>query len=61
MSKGWFNKNKEVVKAVNGISFKVNKGEIFGLLGQNSARNTTIIKMLITLLSPTSGTCKVYI
>lgn len=58
-TKGWINRKKEVVKAVDGISFNVKSGEIFGLLGQNGAGKTTIIKMLITLLAPTSGTCKV--
>ncbi len=41
--------------AVNHISFSVNKGEIFALLGPNGAGKTTTIKMLITLLKPTSG------
>ncbi len=59
VTKGWVNSKIEVVKAVDGISFEVKKGEIFGLLGQNGAGKTTIIKMLITLLAPTSGTCKV--
>lgn len=59
VTKGWVNRKREVVKAVDGISFEVKKGEIFGLLGQNGAGKTTIIKMLITLLAPTSGTCKV--
>ncbi|WP_313164518.1 ABC transporter ATP-binding protein [Sedimentibacter sp.] len=59
ITKGWIKRKKEIVKAVDGISFKVKKGEIFGLLGQNGAGKTTIIKMLITLLAPSSGTCKV--
>lgn len=42
-------------KAVDEISFTVKPGEIFGLLGPNGAGKTTTIKMLITLLSPTSG------
>ena len=45
--------------AVNNISFEVNKGEIFGFLGPNGAGKTTTIKMLITLLSPTSGNAEV--
>lgn len=59
LTKGWIRRKKERVKAVDGISFQVEKGEIFGLLGQNGAGKTTTIKMLITLLAPTSGTCKV--
>lgn len=57
--RGTLRKRKETVEAVRGISFSVNQGEIFGLLGQNGAGKTTTIKMLITLLAPTSGTCKV--
>ena len=41
--------------AVNDISFNVRKGEIFGVLGPNGAGKTTTIKMLSTLLLPTSG------
>lgn len=42
--------------AVDNISFSVNKGEIFAFLGPNGAGKTTTIKMLTTLLEPTSGT-----
>ncbi len=45
--------------AVDNLSFAVNTGEIFGLLGSNGAGKTTTIKMLTTLLSPTSGDAKV--
>ncbi len=41
--------------AVDKINMSVEKGEIFGLLGPNGAGKTTTIKMLITLLKPTSG------
>ncbi|TKJ19258.1 MAG: ABC transporter ATP-binding protein [Promethearchaeota archaeon Loki_b32] len=44
------------VKAVDGISFHVKKGEIFGLLGPNGAGKTTTINMLCGLLKPTEGT-----
>jgi ABC-2 type transport system ATP-binding protein len=47
------------VPAVRGVSFQVRPGELFGLLGPNGAGKTTTIKMLITLLLPTSGTAKV--
>lgn len=48
-------KNFGDVKAVNDISFNVQKGEIFAFLGPNGAGKTTTIKMLTTLLHPTSG------
>ncbi len=51
-------KTKEVV-AVDDISFDVQPGELFGLLGPNGAGKTTTIKMLTTLLIPTSGTARV--
>ncbi len=51
-------KTKEIV-AVDGITFDVNRGELFGLLGPNGAGKTTMIKMLTTLLIPTGGTAKI--
>ncbi len=45
--------------AVDHIGFTIGKSEIFGLLGPNGAGKTTTIKMLITLLKPTSGTAMV--
>jgi len=45
--------------AVDHISFTVKRGEIFGLLGPNGAGKSTTIKMLTTLLRPTSGSAKI--
>jgi len=45
--------------AVDGISFAVEEGEIFGLLGPNGAGKSTLIRMLVTLLPPTAGTALV--
>ena len=43
------------IKAVDGISFEVNKGEVFGLLGPNGAGKSTTISVISTLIPPTSG------
>jgi ABC-2 type transport system ATP-binding protein len=45
--------------AVKGLTLSVAAGEVFGLLGPNGAGKTTVIKMLTTLLPPTSGTARV--
>jgi len=50
---------KVPVRAVDGMSFTVRRGEIFGLLGPNGAGKTTIVKVLATLLAPTSGRAEV--
>jgi sodium transport system ATP-binding protein len=44
------------VHAVDHVSFDVNRGEVFGLLGPNGAGKTTTLRILATLLKPTSGT-----
>ena len=51
--------SKEPVKAVDGVSLHVEPGEIIGFLGPNGAGKTTTLRMLTTLLKPTSGTARV--
>ncbi len=50
-----FRKSVKTVTALDGVSFSVKKGEIFGLLGPNGAGKTTTIKTVCTLIQPTSG------
>jgi ABC-2 type transport system ATP-binding protein len=45
--------------AVDGVSLQIQQGEVFGLLGPNGAGKSTTIRMLCTLLEPTSGTARV--
>jgi len=48
------------VTALDGVDLQVEAGELFGLLGPKGAGKTTLIKILTTLLAPTSGTAKVF-
>jgi ABC-2 type transport system ATP-binding protein len=50
---------KAMFTAVNGVDLQIKRGEIFGLLGPNGAGKSTTIRMLCTLLEPTSGTAHV--
>ena len=48
------------IKAVDDISFTVNKGDVYGFLGQNGAGKSTTIRMLLTLIQPTAGTIEIF-
>lgn len=59
LTKTFASKKKGAVVAVDHISFSADQGEIFGLLGPNGAGKTTTIRLIATILKPTSGTVTV--
>jgi ABC-type multidrug transport system ATPase subunit len=56
---GFWGLSKKSTLAVDEISFCIGRGELFGLLGPNGAGKTTTVKMLSTLLLPTTGTVSI--
>ncbi len=48
------------IKAVDGLSFSVNDGDVYGFLGQNGAGKSTTIRMLLTLIEPTGGEIEIF-
>jgi ABC-2 type transport system ATP-binding protein len=48
------------IKAVDDLSFTVNKGDVYGFLGQNGAGKSTTIRMLLTLVRPSSGSIELF-
>jgi sodium transport system ATP-binding protein len=59
LSKHFRDSKRGVVRAVDGVTFDCKPGEIFGLLGANGAGKTTLMRMLSTVITPTSGTAEV--
>jgi ABC-2 type transport system ATP-binding protein len=48
------------IHAVEDLSFTVNEGDVYGFLGQNGAGKSTTIRMLLTLIQPSSGQIKIF-
>ena len=59
LTKSFRDLRRGLVNAVSGISFEARAGEVFGLLGPNGAGKTTAMRLLCTVLRPTSGTARV--
>ena len=57
--KSFFKREYVEIKAVDDISFSIDKGEIVGYIGPNGAGKSTTIKMLSGILTPDAGTCKI--
>src|SRR4030095_11055501 len=55
LKKVFYDEGRGEVKAVDSINFECREGEVFGLLGANGAGKTTTLRMLSTILTPTSG------
>ncbi len=54
-----FKNNKQLIEALKPIDLDVKQGEIFGLLGPNGAGKTTMIKLMLGIIAPTTGTCHI--
>ena len=59
LTKIFHDKKRGEIRAVDGVSFSCQPGQIYGLLGANGAGKTTTLRMLATILEPTDGTARV--
>lgn len=59
LGKKFRDKNRGVIHAVENLSFRCTPGQVYGLLGANGAGKTTALRLLATILAPTSGTARV--
>ncbi|MCD6454747.1 MAG: ABC transporter ATP-binding protein [Candidatus Aminicenantes bacterium] len=50
---------REIIKAVDGVSFEIEKGETFGIIGENGSGKSTLLKLIAGITRPTSGQIKV--
>src|SRR5438445_63109 len=59
LGKEFRDKDRGVIRAVGNLSFSCQPGQVYGLLGANGAGKTTALRILATILAPTSGTARV--
>jgi len=59
LTKIFRNRKRGEIRAVDGVSFSCQPGQIYGLLGANGAGKTTTLRLLATILQPTNGTARV--
>jgi len=59
LTKTFLDESRGTIRAVDGVSFQCRESEVFGLLGANGAGKTTTLRMISTIITPTSGTAKI--